>query len=355
MEELDRSLEPETASAAAPDQTELAAALNRTEAKRCFSRLGLGAFAILMIATVLQILISAVMLRFGAPAWASESWAMWVMTFAPLYCVAMPVGLLIMRSVPAHPAQPSKFGAGRFVTLIPICIFFMYAGNLVGTLITSLFAKIKGGEVSNPLEAFALGEGSLFVKILVMVILAPLLEEFIFRRVMIDRMRIYGEKTAVVTSALMFGLFHGNLSQFFYAAALGMIFGYVYVKTGKLRYSAALHMGVNALGSILAPYLLENAGLEKLGDDASELLSDPAALGELVTPGLMLFGLYALLLVVFAILGLVLLCVHGKRVSFSPAERELPAEGRLKLVWCNAGMILLVLGCLVMIVLSILQ
>lgn len=355
MEDLEFT--PETTleeTKAAAGQDALVAALNRTEAKRCFSRLGLGAFVILALATALQIAVS-VILQAASPSWASEPWAMWVLTFAPLYCVAMPVGLLIMRSVPSHPAEPSAFGAGRFLTLIPICIFLMYAGNLVGTLITSLFGMLKGGEVANPLEAYALGDASIFIKILVMVILAPLFEEFIFRRVLIDRMRIYGEKTAVVTSALMFGLFHGNLSQFFYAAALGALFGYVYVRTGRLRYSAGLHMGVNALGSVVAPYLLENAGLEKFSGDTSELLGDPAALGELVTPGLLLFGLYAVMLVAFAILGLVLLCVHAKRMAYAPAERELPPEGRFKLVWCNVGMILLVLGCVVMIVFSILQ
>jgi membrane protease YdiL (CAAX protease family) len=291
--------------------------------------------------------------EFAAPAWASEPWAIWVLTFVPLYCVGIPAGLLIMRRVPPHRAADAPFGTGRFLSLLPMCLFLMYAGNLVGVLITSLISSFKGSEVSNPLESYAMGDASVVIKVLVMVILAPLAEEFIFRRVLIDRMRIYGEKTAVATSALMFGLFHGNLSQFFYAAALGALFGYVYVRTGRLRYSAGLHIGVNALGSVVAPWLLQNAGIDELSAlDSSTLLTDPEALSRLVTPGLLLFLLYGLLLIVFSILGLVLLCINLRRLTFVPAERELPREGRVATVWCNVGMILLVVSCLGMIVFS---
>lgn len=336
------------------DKAALEAAVNRTEAKRCFSRLGLGSFVILAAATLLQLL-AAGLINYFEPAWVSETWALWVLTFAPLYCVAIPLGLLVMRSVPKYPVDRGPFGTGSFLTLIPVCFFLMYAGNLIGVAITSILGELKGGEVVNPLESYALGGGSLVVKILFMVVLAPLIEELIFRRALIDRMRIYGEKNAVLVSALIFGLFHGNLSQFFYAFALGLVFGYVYVKTGRLRYSAALHMLINCMGSVVAPALLESADIDRLYElDSSTLISNPELLGELITPGLLLFALYSLLLVAFSILGLVLLCVNAKRLSFAPAERELPREIRFKTVWCNAGMILFALLCLGTIISSIL-
>lgn len=324
-------------------------------AKRTFSRLGWGAFAILAVASVLQGVV-VVVTNLAAGAGDPPSWLMWVVTFAPLYCVAVPVGLLIMRKAPAYPAEPRAFGAGRFLKLLPICVFLMYAGNLVGVLVTTLLGTLKGGEVANPLESFALDDSSVLIKILVMAILAPLIEEFIFRKTLIDRMRPYGEKLAVVTSALMFGLFHGNLSQFFYAFALGVLFGYVYVWSGKLRYSAALHMLVNFFGSIVAPALLQNAGVDKLADlDTTTLLSDPEALQAAFTPGLLTFVIYSILIFLVGILGLVLLCINLGRMEYAPAERELPREKRFAVVWCNAGMIALVIGCIAMIVFSILS
>ena len=68
-----------------------------------------------------------------------------------------------------------------------------------------------------------------------------ILEEFIFRKMVIDRIWQYGEKIAVVTSALIFALFHINLFQFFYALGIGLIFAYVYLRTGKLRYTIIMH------------------------------------------------------------------------------------------------------------------
>ena len=71
-----------------------------------------------------------------------------------------------------------------------------------------------------------------------------------------------------------------------------------------------------------------------------------------------LMGLWSwpagVLLVAFSILGLVLRCVNAKRLSFAPAERELPRETRFKTVWCNAGMILFAVLCLGTIISSIL-
>ena len=325
------------------------------EAKRCFSRLGSGAFVMLVLGSVLQAVLagvlSAFLLRSGG---GFPPWATWVATFGPLYCVAVPVGLLVMRRAPAFPPPRSALGAGRFLRLLPVCVFLMYAGNLIGTAVTSGLGMLLGSEVENPLLDYAMGGGPFLVKLLVLAVLAPLVEELVFRRALIDRMRVYGEKTAVVTSALMFALFHGNLSQFFYALALGLLFGYVYVKTGWLRYSIALHMLGNLLGSIVAPALLERADLDTLeGLDAAQLAADPAALGALLTPELAAFLLYAAVLALISLLGLILFFTGLKRIEFLEAERELPKEARFRTVWCGAGMILYVVIGLILIVASL--
>ena len=189
-------------------------------------------------------------------------------------------------------------------------------------------------------------DSSVLPKALLLVILAPIIEEYIFRKILIDRMHSYGEKLAVVTSALMFGLFHGNLSQFFYAYALGLVFGYVYLKTGRLRYSICLHMLINLLGGVVGPFFLE-----KISVIYTMETMDLAAL-EPVLPWMAAFGLYTSALVGTAVAGLVLLCIHKKHISFEPAELELPKETWFKTVYANVGMILLVLTCLALTVLN---
>ena len=155
-------------------------------------------------------------------------------------------------------------------------------------------------------------------------------------------MNIYGEGLAVVTSALMFGLFHGNLSQLFYAFALGLVFGYVYLKTGRLRYSIGLHMLINFLGSVLAPTLLNSIDFAAL--DETKLV-DPAA-WTAISAQLLPFIVYVLGMIGLALAGLVLFCVKVRDVSFAPTELELPKGAKFKTAYLNVGMILLFISCM---------
>ena len=315
------------------------------EAKKNFSKLGVGTFAILGIGTAAQLLLIHVVNSVW-PQVMEHSWGMWLLTFAPIYLIAVPIGLLLLRKVPAKPLEKHDLKPSRYMVTAIICIFMMYAGNILGTIITALLQLLPGVSAGNPILNYAT-DNALLPKVLFMVILAPVIEEYIFRKQLIDRMHIYGEKLAVVTSALMFGLFHGNLSQFFYAFALGLVFGYVYLKTGKLRYSIGLHMLINLIGSVIGPFFLEKIAVL----DTMETL-DLAAL-EPIMPWLIGFGAYVLVLIGFAVTGLVLLCINKRRVSFTLAEMELPKGSRFKTAYVNVGMILLAVGCLALIVASV--
>ena len=337
-------LEPKDGKKYAPERTFTG---NLNEAKKHFSRLGLGTFVILGLGAVVQILAMGVVDTVW-PQWMENSWGMWLITFAPLYLIAVPVGLLLLRKVPVKPLEKHDLKPGRYIVSAIICIFMMYAGNILGTVIAALLQLLPGISAGNPVLGYATDD-ALLPKVLFMVILAPVIEEYIFRKQLIDRMHIYGEKVAVITSALMFGLFHGNLSQLFYAFALGLVFGYVYLKTGKLRYSIGLHMLINFIGSVVGPFFLEKLAVL----DTMETM-DMAAL-EPILPWLLGFGAYVLVLIGLAIAGLVLLCINKRRVSFAPAELELPKESRFRTVYLNVGMILLILGCAALIISNVIM
>lgn len=298
-------------------------------ARRLFSRIGFSAFTILALGTALQAG-AAVLALVRWPGQDQPGWVMWLVTFLPLYAVAIPVGLAILRRVPAAPPEKRGVTAGQAVTAVLVSLFMMYAGNLAGTLITAALQALLGAEATNPILAYAT-DGSVVYKIAVMVLAAPLIEEYLFRKTLIDRMRPYGEKLAVITSAAVFGLFHGNLGQLFYAAALGLVFGYVYLRTGRLRYSVALHMLINFLGSVAAPAILEAAGPDGTG---------------------WALAAYSYGMIALSLAGLVLLCVRGRDIRFAPAERELPRGSRFRTVWLNPGMLLFFALCLVSIALT---
>jgi len=315
------------------------------EVKKHFSKLGVGTFAILGIGTVAQLLLVYVVNSVW-PQVMEHSWGIWFITFVPLYLIAVPIGLLLLRKVPANPLEKHDLKPSRYVVTTIICIFMMYAGNILGTIITAMLQLLPKVSAENPILSYAT-DNALLPKVLFMVILAPVIEEYIFRKQLIDRMHIYGEKLAVVTSALMFGLFHGNLSQLFYAFALGLVFGYVYLKTGKLRYSIGLHMLINFIGSVIGPLFLQKIAVL----DTVETLNSTALAP--IIPWLIGFGVYVLILIGLAITGLVLLCINKRRVSFAQAEMELPKKSRFKTVYVNVGMILLAIGCVALIIASV--
>lgn len=60
----------------------------------------------------------------------------------------------------------------------------------------------------------------------------------------------WGIAAAIVLQAAIFGFMHMNWVQGCYAGAAGLIFGWVFVTTGKLRYTILLHFAFNA-GSYL--------------------------------------------------------------------------------------------------------
>lgn len=320
--------------------------------RKVFSRIGLALCVILVVTSVLQILWGVIpTLIWGEGNWlTSSSWGMWLGTFVPIYLIAVPVGLLLLRRLPAEAPGSSKLGAKNFLIYLLIAIFLMYGGNYIGTMLSSI---LSGGSAENGLMDYAMDTNPL--KIVVMVILAPLIEEYVFRKQILDRTRKYGEKIAVFLSALAFGLFHLNLFQFFYAFLLGWLFAYIYMRTGRLRYPVILHGIVNFMGSVAAPFVLSLVDMEALANmDVNATAEEILALYGDMLPGLLVYILYAMLLMGLAIAGLVLLIVKCRKLVWKEADAQLPKGTAVKAVYLNAGMVVYILLCLGLIVFSLL-
>lgn len=321
-------------------------------ARKTFSRIGLALSAILVIATLCQLLWFAV----PTAIWGEDngvsasSWWLWLGTIVPLYLIAIPVGLLILRKLPAQAPEDHKLGSGKFLVLLPICFCLMYSGNLIGNFLSML---LSGGTAQNAVLDYAMDTNPL--KVVVMVILAPLLEEYVCRKQIIDRTRQYGEKTAVFLSALVFGLLHQNLFQFFYAFGLGLVFAYIYVRTGRLRYPVLLHGIINFMGAVVAPWILSLIDMEALAAmDPNAPPEQVMALLQQILPGLMLMTLYSMLLIGMSIAGLVLIVTKRRQLIWKEAPEQLPEDTAAKTVYLNVGMILYILLCVASFVLALL-
>lgn len=319
--------------------------------KKVYSRIGWSLCLILVSLLAVQTLISWILKTFWPNGcWLTESsYGMWLLTFVPQYLIAIPAGILLMRSLPKDAPAPVRLGGKDFWIVMAIAFFLTYAGNIAGNLLSS---AISGGNAENALDQYAMDSNP--IKILFMVILAPLFEELVFRKLIIDRTRRFGEQTAVFVSALTFGLFHTNLFQFFYAFLVGWLFAYVYVRTGRMRYCVLMHSIVNFIGGVIAPMILSLLDLDTLS--TMDPNADPETLIQLyaeMLPGLMAYMLYLIFLVAISITGLVYLIQRRNRLIWQAPADPLPAKAHNKAIYLNPGMLVFLILCGVMTVLSV--
>jgi membrane protease YdiL (CAAX protease family) len=83
-------------------------------------------------------------------------------------------------------------------------------------------------------------------------IVAAVAEEFIFRDFLLKPLRRFGDRQAVIITAVLFGAFHGNATQFLYATVAGVILAIVTVKSNSLKPAIILHMANNLFNLGLA-------------------------------------------------------------------------------------------------------
>lgn len=87
-----------------------------------------------------------------------------------------------------------------------------------------------------------------------------IVEEIIFRGVLFGCLREYGEVFAMVASAAVFGLFHGNIEQLVFAFLLGLVLAFVVIKTDSLFIAVLIHF-VNNFKSCIIKVLSDNNSL----------------------------------------------------------------------------------------------
>ena len=171
----------------------------------------------------------------------------------PAYAVAMPLSLLFFKRIPRALPEKHSLSLPSFVGLFCLTMLLTYAGSIAGNIVNSILTFWSGEAPTNDLQNLA-DNSPIWCQILFFVILAPIFEEIFYRKLIFDRIRAYGELPAILLCGILFGLIHGNFYQFFYAAAIGILFCYVYARTGKIGYTIGLHMLLNFSGTILTEW-----------------------------------------------------------------------------------------------------
>ncbi len=171
--------------------------------------------------------------------------------FSAIATLVILIAFFLLRRKP--PLREVGFLAtrGRFVwTAAAITPLLYVAVSLVLSLLPAEWMEDYA-------EASAALDQTGVLMILATVVAAPLVEEIIFRGLVLSRLRrVMPGWLAVLLSALAFGVCHGQIVWICYAFVLGLIFGTMALRSRSIWPSFVAHVLFNGIGQ-LAVYLPE--------------------------------------------------------------------------------------------------
>lgn len=312
--------------------------MNEAAAKKSYSRFGFSYTAMywVYVACIALFLIIRKVVSGGSLSDQAQMFIYFGIRFVIIY----PLMYFCIRKLPKFEITKKKLGAGGFIACLFITYFLMVAANIIGMILNSLIGNATGNGAVNPL--FDVVDGlSPVLMILFVAVLAPIWEELLFRKFLVDRVVNYGEVTAMLMSGVMFGLYHGNLAQCTYAFAIGCFLAFIYIRTGKIGYTIAIHMFINGFSTFLTKFMLSGVNISEMqgyllsGDNEGYMNFVQEHMAALA--GVAMISMFVIV-AVFA--GLILAIVLRKKFVFEHHEEEIEKGKRFKTAVLNPGMIL---------------
>ncbi|WP_026507954.1 CPBP family intramembrane glutamic endopeptidase [Butyrivibrio sp. MC2013] len=319
-------------------------------ARKSYNHIGWTLVAYLIISIVVQVvllILAPYLEKMNILGFRTEDESLYTSILISMYLIAFPIAYLIGNSLPSFKPSKEKVGFYKLLSYYMMVFPLSFILNIFSSWLADI---ISGGKAVNAIDEIA-GSDSPYA-ILMVVVIGPLVEELIFRKLMIDKTAIFGEAAAVLFSALCFSLFHMNLYQTFYTFVIGLVFAFIYIRTGRIWITVVFHMFFNFWGSVVPTIVL------KAGDEIMDsALSDPAAFEKFISSGdgvsvaamvsLMAFDLCQLILVVGGIV-CIIVNLARKEFTFKPARAQVSRLVLARASYLNAGFIVFAILCLLM-------
>ncbi|MCL2151915.1 MAG: CPBP family intramembrane metalloprotease [Oscillospiraceae bacterium] len=149
-------------------------------------------------------------------------------------------------------------------------------GTAILTLIVlRLISRVSGGETFID-ELFrpttmepSTNIASVIIMVFLIVVVAPICEEFLVRGIIYDALKPYGCGIAIILSSILFGLMHGSMFMLFYTTALGFALAYIRYATDSLFVVTILHSIFNSVSG----GLLLLSSLKEITNEQSKLVN----------------------------------------------------------------------------------
>lgn len=164
-----------------------------------------------------------------------------------LTCVI--VYLIVTKSSPKKILRLNRLNFKSFLIIIFIGLSIRPVMGFLA-LISKIFFHSFVSDSMNIIDQFNLG-----TQIFIVCLVPAICEEFTMRGVILSGYKGINVFKAALMNGFMFGLFHMNPEQFFYAFAMGMIFCYIIYYTNSIFSTVIIHFIFNA-SSIIPNYFM---------------------------------------------------------------------------------------------------
>ena len=223
--------------------------------------IGIGMLSLAFLSQYLFAGVLLLLLQCGVPLVNADDWGLGNTAYLILSSVsyALMMGLPMVfamlftrdyrRPFAAHKRVP--FGTALCLVLIGL------GGCMVSNMIASSWSmflelfNLYPPENSSTMEATPL---SLLLNLISMAVLPAILEEMVFRGFVLQSVRKLGDPAAIVISALLFGAMHENLWQLPFATIIGLILGWIVVKTENIWLAVIIHF-LNNTVAVVTEYI----------------------------------------------------------------------------------------------------
>lgn len=293
--------------------------------KKFFSKIGANYLILGIIAIIFQIIIVNI-ISMTNPKYLSDINILTALSSLCSYILPFPIFYWLMKKLDDVEIEKKSVGAKTFILYTGITITLMWIGNIIGLIITMLLSGAMQNDISNPVQEL-INSTDIWINLVLISIIAPICEEILFRKFLIDKTIKYGAKVSIILSAVLFAFFHGNLNQFFYAFLMGGFFAYVYIKTGRITYTIILHAIVNFMGSVVSLILANSVANIQTSLNPIDALVILGYLAIILT--FILIGLYGLTKI--------------KKARFNGSKTQISLKNPFRTVYLNYGMILFIL------------
>jgi membrane protease YdiL (CAAX protease family) len=172
-------------------------------------------------------------------------WSMFSFTIGLLIIV-----VLLKPDIRNRHNRSNRSSRGEAVRWSVIGVFLVFAAQYAAALIEMFVLGIEpGSENTETIVEFAKAFPAF---IIVVSVIGPILEEIVFRLVIFGALyKRFGFWIAGIASSLIFAAVHMDFTHLLVYTAMGLVFAFLYVKTGRILVPIIAHVAINLFVAVV--------------------------------------------------------------------------------------------------------